>query len=154
MLTTSDPSALEKSVLDRMDETIRLTVPDEQEQESLFRQESERRFEQVVASGSGGSSSSVMNVLSYCYRGVTGKTQTKLPIAAAMDLDAMLSVLVKDTMTKGFSGRELLKIVMAVSADIYLMDTLTLDTKLWNKATSRLCRDILVKKRLKDKRSK
>lgn len=108
----------------------------------------------MASDAEGSSSSSVMNFLSYCYRGVTGKTRTKLPIAAAMDVDAMLSALVKDAMTKGFSGRELLKIVVAVSADVYLTDTLTLDTKLWNKATSRLCLDIRVKKILKDKRSK
>ena len=83
-----------------------------------------------------------MKFLSYYYRAVVGKTWTKILVAVAMNVKMVLSALDKDDMTKGFGGRELLKIVVAVSADVYLTDTLTLDMKLWKKATSCLCGDI------------
>ena len=103
-------------------------------------------LKEVRASGEGGgndrgSSSSAIKMLFYYYHVVAGKTRTKIPVAAAINSDTVLSALAKDNMAKGFSERKLLKIGVAVSADVYFTHTLAMDT-------------IRVKKQLKDKRSK
>ena len=62
-----------------------------------------------------------MEFLFFCHRAVAGKSLTKIPVAVTMNLDAVLSALAKDDMTKGFSGRELPKIVMAVNTKVNLI---------------------------------
>ena len=102
--TTDNPSALDFAVPDWTNKTIRPTVPNEQNRESTLRREFQRRFERVVKGGGGGndggSSSRAIKMLFYYYRVVAGKTQTKLPVAAAINSDTVLSALPRTIWTK------------------------------------------------------
>ena len=53
-----------------------------------------------------------------------------------------ISRLSEDEMTRGFSGRELVKIIRAVEAEVYCTEMCSLNYLIWAKVTTRLCTTI------------
>ena len=137
ILTTSNPSELDEAVLDRMDEIIRLPLPSEKERHTLLQKQFLRQFKSVeenVAS----------NILLSLHR---PRTQACFDID--FDVDRCISALAADTQTKGFSGRELEKIIQGVLYKTYASDRGILSAALWKKETEKLMRATSAKQLLK-----
>ena len=141
ILTTTNPSALDEAILDRMDEMIELTFLEEKERLSLLAREFEKIF-------GGGEKKSGLIFSFFCLILVKASVRKPL-IHNDFDTNIAISMVAKDEMTQGFSGRELLKILLAVQYEVLMSDNCILDYSIWHEVTTRICHDIKSKKKLK-----
>ena len=143
ILTTSNPSDLDEAVLDRMDEIIHLPLLTEKERRELlhnqFMQKFERRDEDCL------SSSLSKQLLSK----LLSKTSAKAPVDKDFDVDRCISELATDAKTKGFSGRELEKLIQGVLYNTFASHRGILDNTLWRKETTTLLKASAAKHSLK-----
>ena len=141
ILTTSTPSALDEAVLDRMDEMIELALLGKRQRKNLLMKEFTKRFGCSMKE-----TTLMMRIFSFFF---SKRGSRKLPIDDDFNIQLSISTLAQDKWTKGLSGRELKKIIMALESEVYLSDNCTLNSRIWNNITTRLCNDMKVKNEFK-----
>lgn len=137
VLTTSNPSELDEAVLDRMDDIISLPLPGEHERHRLLRNHFFRQFERFDDDHT----SLTNQLLSNFCRSAT----TKARFDISFDVQGCLSDLALDSNTKGFSGRELEKIIQGILYKTYASDKGVLGMELWRKETMALVEAVTAK---------
>jgi len=141
ILTTSTPSALDAAVLDRMDEIIELRFFEEKERKLFLEREFNERFH--IHREDLHYRTSFFNNLKF------NNGHKILLVRKSFDVMLSLSHLAKDEMTKSFSSRELIQIFNALESEVYLSEDCTLDAKIWENCTTRMCNNIKSKNMLK-----
>mmetsp|Transcript_27493 Transcript_27493/g.57373 ORF Transcript_27493/g.57373 Transcript_27493/m.57373 type:complete len:900 (+) Transcript_27493:94-2793(+) len=142
ILTTNHPSEIDEAVLDRMDELVSLPLPTERERSALLSNQFFRLF--CAMKDEGNHLSLVSRLLSKICR-----ANTKARHEVQFDAEGCISNLATDSKTKGFSGRELEKIVQGILHKTYASDAGVLDRKLWEQETTKLIRTVVHKHLLK-----
>lgn len=142
ILTTSNPSSLDEAVLDRCDEMIHCELPTAIERFGILTKEMYKRFD---------TEKNVSNKNSTYSSKLFLKKTKGLKVSKAFDFKNALRSLSKDTMTQGFSGRELVKIIRAVENEMFLSGKDSLDMDTWNQVVNDICSSTKSKKKLHTK---
>ena len=141
ILTSSSPGKLDEAVLDRMDECIELPLPEKKQKEDILMQCFNSRF--TVSSKLNGSFyKMILDILKRCFV----RKKSLLPVDECFCPMEQIEMLARKCITNGCSGRELQKIICAVSNAVYGTDECILTTKIWNDVTETIC-DQMIKKR-------
>ena len=142
ILTTSNPSALDEAVLDRMDEIIYLPLPSALERSILLRNKFFGHFKQLDNVDEHNKRLSGNKLLSSLCTSLT-----KAPFAVNFDAEnCIFDLAVK---TRGLSGRELEKIIQGVMFKTHASVSGILDMELWRKETAASIKAIAAKHMLK-----
>jgi SpoVK/Ycf46/Vps4 family AAA+-type ATPase len=136
ILTTSNPSELDEAVLDRMDEHIHLPLPSKPERFAILN----NAFSNVFCSADMTSS-----------RGwkLFSRSLPSARYDQDFNVDKSLLDIAKDSNTRGFSGRELKKLIQMILYKCHASDSGILDSLLWKKETRILCNTFAAKHLLK-----
>ena len=126
ILTSSNPSELDEAVLDRMDEIIHLPLPTSEERKELLHNQFLRQFEKQDDTPQ-----SFLSTSNHLLSKLSGRTTTKAIVDDEFDEDSAIVDLSRKT--KGFSGRELSKLLQGISHKCFASDEGILDIKLWMK---------------------
>ena len=137
ILTTSCPSELDEAVLDRMDDIIHLPLPSERERCDLLRNAFSNMFEQEHK----------VSLFSHALS-IICKPTIRTKFEENFSTDCLME-LAKDSKTKGFSGRELEKIIRGVLHKACASDTGLLSNSLWERESKILCERFAEKHTLK-----
>lgn len=140
ILTSSNPSALDDAVLDRCDDIIDCHLPSEEERKKIISLELQKRFKFNFKS----------NERRYrsLWKSLLCINKNDLNYSKDFDVEKAATDLCKDTMTIGFSGRELTGVIRAVESAVYETDDLILSVELWDKVVSMHCESTKAKQRL------
>ena len=140
ILTTCYPEALDEAVLDRMDEVICLPIPSEQERYRIIQKEFHKRF--GVENRKHHSFNKIMRLLPQ-------RTDVRtIAINSTFKTKHQIERLARYDMTGGCSGREISKILRAVSNGVYASEKCTLIQKIWETVTGQMCRSMRIKRDL------
>jgi SpoVK/Ycf46/Vps4 family AAA+-type ATPase len=137
ILTTSNPSELDEAVLDRMDEHIYLPLPSKYERYAILSNAFAKVFCSVQAASS---------------RGWLPSISSSLPSAKynqSFNVESALSDIAQDSKTRGFSGRELAKLIQMILYKCHASDSGILDSSMWKRETRTLCESFAAKHLLK-----
>lgn len=107
MLATNRPEDLDEAVVDRIDETLEFPLPGPEERGAILRQQLETQARGVKS-------------------GMFGRQPTQL----AIDADVDKAITSAARATKGFSGRQLEKLIAAVRASALASSTPTINAKM------------------------
>jgi len=124
ILTSSNPSELDEAVLDRMDEIIHLPLPTSAERKELLHNQFLRQFEKQDDTPP-----SFLSTTNHLLSKLSGRTTTKAIVDDEFDEDSAIVNLSRKT--RGFSGRELSKLLQGISHKCFASDEGVLDIKLW-----------------------
>jgi len=124
ILTSSNPSELDEAVLDRMDEIIHLPLPTSAERKELLHNQFLRQFEKQDDTPQ-----SFLSTSNHLLSKLSGRTTTKAIVDDEFDEDSAIVDLSRKT--RGFSGRELSKLLQGISHKCFASDEGVLDIKLW-----------------------
>ena len=131
ILTTSNPCELDEAVLDRLDEIIHLPLPNAECRKDLLTNQFARQFEQQHVEDE---RPSLMN--QYLLPKLCRSSTTKAMVDRHFDIEGYILVLT--TKTKGFSGRELEKLIQGILYKTYSSDSGILCGELWRKEVETL----------------
>jgi ATPase family AAA domain-containing protein 3A/B len=130
IITTSHPEKLDEAILDRMDDTIEIPLPGEPERLQMLRVEFSKRF--CKSNAVHLSSSSI--------------TAGQIAYEESFHPEKELELLGSNKMTYNFSGREIKKVIHAVSSKIYSGELSILSKEAWDEITRDVCKSITAKK--------
>ena len=136
ILTSSNPGQLDEAVLDRMDECIELPLPEMKQKENILMQSFTSRFTVPIKSNA----NFYKIILNFIRR------KSLLAVEKSFCPGEQIAKLARNETTKGCSGRELQKIICAVTNAVYGTDECVLTTKLWIDVTETIC-DQMIRKR-------
>lgn len=139
ILTSSNPAALDEAVLDRCDDIINCSVPSETERKELIYMELQRRFN---------SNDCRENPLKQFIRRTSMFRRKAINYSRHFDIQAAISHLSSEEMTKGFSGRELASVIRAVESAVHESEELILTPETWDKVVTASCNSINAKQKL------
>lgn len=130
VLATNRPTDLDKAVLDRIDDVLQLPLPDDHQRLQLLHLYFRKTFAPPKR-----------NFLSSCF------SRSRMPVATIkIDVDTELLALVPKT--RGFSGREIEKLIGSVQGVLFSHHCLVLDKPLWDNALHWKLHEIKPKKGL------
>lgn len=130
IITTSHPEKLDDAILDRMDDMIEIPLPGERERLEMLRLEFSKRFS--------------MSNNTHQSRSTT--TVGHIAYEESFDPEKELELLASNKMTHDFSGREIKKVLHAVTSKIYSGEMSILRKEEWDNVTQDVCRSIKAKK--------